>query len=478
MTTDLLVTRSPDTRALEPGTAQRARSRPGWAEIGLAALGFAVLCLVVATKAPKILEPDDDAYLASIVALSQGHLLLTTAQYHALSRQLGFGGHSIVQWVQLKNGDWISQKNPGYPFAAVAFDLLGILRLTPLFYGALACVGLFVGGRRWLGRYGGAFAVLLYCTSGAAITFAWRATMPTFTDASLIATGAGLLLWAMLASDASRSLRTLSGLGAFIALEAATFIRYTDFLELVVAATAVVVLARPARLAWQSLAWWFSSVALFVVGILVFDAAVYGSPLATGYTTGQITFSLSALGPNLEHMPIRLLESMPMVVPALVAIAWIGGRLAARHPAAAVGGARRTDAAVMAVLGLGWLTIWGLYLAYTWTVNQFSVDPVHVVRFYLPALGLIALLGAWTVVHIPRGAALASMAVVLGLGIVSFSSMAADAAPGGPGGGPGGSPGGATGLHAGRGAGHLPEGPQREGTRPAGPPGDSRAPGA
>jgi hypothetical protein len=53
---------------------------------------------------------------------------------------------------------------------------------------------LYAGGRRWLGRFGGAAAPGLCCSSGAAILFAWRGYMPTFTEASLIAAGTGTLL--------------------------------------------------------------------------------------------------------------------------------------------------------------------------------------------------------------------------------------------------------------------------------------------
>ena len=115
------------------------------------------------------MEPDDYAYRASIVALTDGHrLTLSTAQVTAPAAQLnlvaGPGGAvsaspgplgSIEQWVQLPDGRWISEKDPGYPFLAAPFQLLGIIRLAPLFYGALACLGLFFGARRWLGRYGG-----------------------------------------------------------------------------------------------------------------------------------------------------------------------------------------------------------------------------------------------------------------------------------------------------------------------------------
>ena len=119
------------------------------------------------------------------------------------------------QWVEVADGQYISEKNPGYPFLAAPFQALGIIRLAPLFFGALACLGLFLGARRWLGRFGGLAAVGLYCSSGAAIAFAWRDYMPTFTEASLIAAGSGILLWAVLATEATPRRRTWAGLAGF-----------------------------------------------------------------------------------------------------------------------------------------------------------------------------------------------------------------------------------------------------------------------
>jgi hypothetical protein len=145
----------------------------GWRRVeALLALGaFAALCVLALSFATDFLEPDDYAYQASILAITQGHFLtLSTAQYHALAPQVGVaspaGAHTkaggpgngpvgIPQWTQLIDGRWISQKGPGYPFLAAPFQALGIIRLAPLFYGALACLGLFFGARRWLGRFGG-----------------------------------------------------------------------------------------------------------------------------------------------------------------------------------------------------------------------------------------------------------------------------------------------------------------------------------
>ena len=81
----------------------------------------------------------------------------------------------------------------------------------------------------------------------------------------------------------------------------------------------------------------------------------------------------------------------------------------------------------MALAGC-WLAIWGLYLAYTWTTDPTSVT-VQVVRFYVPALGAMSLLGAWLITRIPAPAwrtgllTTVSIAVLFGLGIWSFHAM-------------------------------------------------------
>src|SRR6266516_3152484 len=291
-------------RAGRGGPGARRGIRMVWVEAALAAAAFAVLCTVVLSFAPQLgVEPDDGAYRASIVAMTEGDFLtLSSAQVNALAGRLGDGMGVPNQWVELVGGRYISEKDPGYPFLAAPFQALGVIRWAPLFYGALACLGLFIGARRWLGRFGGLTAVGLYCSSGAALAFAWRDYMPTFTDASLIAAGSGALLWAVLATEASSRRRTWAGLAGFVAIEIATFVRYTNIVILGCAVVAVVVALRlrAARLPLRTLCWWLASVAVFGAGVAIFDDLVYGSPLTTGYQPGEVTFGLGAIGPNLR----------------------------------------------------------------------------------------------------------------------------------------------------------------------------------
>jgi hypothetical protein len=386
------------------------------------------MCAVALSFAPRLIEPDDYAYRASVFAITQGHLLtLSGAQFQALAAQLtrsdGGTGPGIAQWVQLPGGRWISEKDPGFPFLAAPFQLAGLIRLAPMFYGALGCLGLFCGARRWLGRCGGAVAVCLFCSSGAALLFAWRDYMPTFTEASLIAAGTGALLWAVLAVEATGRRRTWAGLLAFTALAAAVLVRYTDVVVLGCAVVAVLVTwrLRSAKLPGVTVAWWLGSVAVAGAGVIAFDTAVYGGPFSSGYRPGEITFSLRAVLPNLQYMPAHLIVAMPMLVLGLAAVAWIFRR---RVRPDRTGGARR-DFAVALALAVSWFSVWALYAAYTWTANPHA-STLQVVRFYVPAAGAISLLGAWLVMNLPRRTPVAAatvIAVLFGLGAWSFNGM-------------------------------------------------------
>src|SRR5579875_3793950 len=225
----------------ESSRANRAGIHHGWWEAALAFVAFAVMCVAVLSVAAQPAEPDDGAYRASIVAITEGHLLsLSRSEAEALAAKLGDNPAAPPnQWVQLADGRFISEKDPGYPFLAAPFQAVGLIRWAPLCFGALACLGLFLGARRWLGRFGGFGAVGLYCSSGAALAFAWRDYMPTFTDASLVAAGSGILLWAMLAGDAGPRRRNWIGLSGFVALQLATFVRYTNVVILGCAVIAV-----------------------------------------------------------------------------------------------------------------------------------------------------------------------------------------------------------------------------------------------
>jgi hypothetical protein len=411
-----------------PDRAVQSAARGGrllFVEVVLAAVAFATLCIVVLSVAPRQdVEPDDVAYQASIVAMTEGHFLtLSSAQATAVARQVGDRSGVPTQWVELSSGRYISEKDPGYPFLAAPFQALGVIRWAPLFYGALACIGLFIGARRWVGRFGGLAAVGLYCSSGAALLFAWRDYMPTFTDASLIAAGTGALMWALLATEASSRRRTWAGLAGFAALEIATFVRYTDVVVPGCAVVTVIVAwwLGTVKLPLRTLGWWLASVAVFAAGVAIFDDLVYGGVLTTGYQPGEVRFGPGAIVPNLRAMPAHLIQAMPMFMLALAALAWITARrLVLREANSQTGAAVRRDLGVGIAVAASWFAVW---------TDDPSMDTLQVVRFYVPAVGAMSLLGAWLATRIRGRAWLAGattaaiVAATLSLGAWSFHAI-------------------------------------------------------
>jgi hypothetical protein len=112
-----------------------------------------------------------------------------------------------------------------------------------------------------------------------------------------------------------------------------------------------------------------------------------------------------------------------------IALGWIVMRaLVLRGADGELGAVARRDLGVAAAVAASWLAAWGLYLAYTWTTDPTSVS-VQVVRFYVPALGAIALLGAWLITRIPGHqwrtdlSVAMCVAAIFGLGVWSFHAM-------------------------------------------------------
>ena len=105
---------------------------------------------------------------------------------------------------------------------------------------------------------------------------------------------------------------------------------------------------------------------------------------------------------NLRSMPTHLMQAMPALVLGLAALAgivllWLHARRAGGERA----GRARRDLAVGLALAAAWAAIWCLYATYAWTTPP-GLSTLQSTRFYVPALGPSALLGAWLLVRLPR----------------------------------------------------------------------------
>ncbi|NMM24127.1 MAG: hypothetical protein HHJ11_11620 [Phycicoccus sp.] len=91
MIEQLRATSDDGSTAIDP-TVVDPRRRFGGGEALVALVAFVALCVAVLTRATQLLEPDDYAYRASIIALTRGHLSLTNTEYQALYKELSSGG--------------------------------------------------------------------------------------------------------------------------------------------------------------------------------------------------------------------------------------------------------------------------------------------------------------------------------------------------------------------------------------------------
>ena len=254
--------------------------------------------------------------------------------------------------------------------------------------------------------------------------------MPTFTDASLVAAGTGALLWAILAAEARPRRRTWAGLAGFAAIEIADLRplhqhrgprlrgRHRD--RDLVAASRDIAAPHAGLVAGVG--------RRLRAALAIFDDLVYGGPLTTGYRLVR--------SPSASARSERICAPCPHIscrqCPCWCWAYWRwrgssdGGRCCAGGSQAAA--MARRDVWVGLAVGASWVAIWGLYSAYTWTTDPTNLT-VQVVRFYLPALGAISLLGAWLVTRTPgrtwlRGlTSTAVIATLFGLGVWAFHAM-------------------------------------------------------
>lgn len=392
------------------------RARPYLPRV-MAGLAYLVLVVLALAHPYTPRQPDPFAYRASIAALRDGHLTLTRAEYEALDLRLAQradgGGVGIAQWRRTPTGEYASEKNAGYPFLVVPFDLLGATRLAPLLLGALGCLGLWLGARRWLGEWAGAYAVVLVCAQGAVLIMAYEAFMPSFTGAALVAGGLGLVLWALLAEDATARRRNVTGALGFASLGVAVAVRWTDLVVLVSVAVAVFVMRRPRRLPMRMLLGWWLGAAVPIALVVAYDLVVWHRPFSTGYRAQDVSFSLGAIGPNLARLPRGWLAGIPVCVVALAGVV----RAAYRPRPGRRGDPAAEHRWVVAVLVASAAAVFALYLAYDWTTG-FGPGTHYVVltRFELPATGALALLGAYACARLPRLLVVAGLALMFAFG--------------------------------------------------------------
>jgi hypothetical protein len=404
----------------------------------LATLGaWVTFCVALLFKAPVLFEADDYAYRASIVALRNGLITLTPSQYAALNSALkGNGAFGIYQWTHLSNGNWISEKNPGFAFLAEPFYFFGNLRVAPAFYALLAVTGLYLGARRWIGPWAGFVASVCFLFTGASLAYGYRVTMPTFTEACLVAAALGLVVWSINNDFSERGKGLASSLG-FVLLGAAVFSRYTNAVIYLSVLAFLIIWRKQFKFRLTAIVSWLIISAMFVTLILVFDKHFYGGWFKTGYAGQSFSTSLGNFPKNISQISGLLVEVMPVLIVAVLGAV----KVLRTGKGLGIGGPTldRIDRKIGLLLIFVVVTSWGLYFGYDRTAfNLSSGAALHVVRFYTPVLGALALLATWQLMKFRWRIRTVVLTLLVLCAFWSFSNLTKQTppAPGQPGGAP------------------------------------------
>lgn len=375
----------------------RARVSPATAAAGLA---LATTLLSVAASSWTASGPDSYAYVSQAAMWRDGrtseHLALAAgAPWPAAAATFAPFGYRVSR----DGASLVPVTAAGLPLTMAALQTVAghcaAFLVTPIAGGALVFLT-FAIGRRVASPGAGLTAAWLVATSPALLFM----LMWPMSDVPAAAwTGATILLLL------SRS--AIAAFGAGLAVSAAVLTR--GALAPVAAVAVVWLIAVAARTRSQDRPW--LRVVLFGLGLVPgaivtawLNSQWYGSALASGYgTTGEL-FSANRIGTNLANYLRSLVETSPIALAGIAALAWPGRRL---WPSPLAPWPALLLTAVAAA-------VCGPYLIYH------SYEPWWYLRFLLPAWPAL-FIGAAVVCALVRsrgrGAAAVVTAVVLAAGV-------------------------------------------------------------
>jgi hypothetical protein len=233
---------------------------------------------------PAYTEVDPDGYLVMAKRIAHG-------QSPALADD-PFVYNTHV-WVENAPGSVVPKFAPGYSVVLAFFYRLfgdeGMFYVSPVM-GALALLGAFALFRLWLQPVAQVCALATLALNGAVLFYSGY-VLPHATELCVVTWGmAGLWSWL-------REPRPVTGTAAGLLLGFACAIRHTDALLVVPVAWALFAARGGApgdgirRWApWMALA---AAYAVFPLGMLGYNAAVFGHPLVTGYALSDEQFPLA-----------------------------------------------------------------------------------------------------------------------------------------------------------------------------------------
>ena len=455
--------------------------------VAVGLIAAVALCFIVPAH---MLEPDDWAYYYAIHNFAEGKLVINTALHTSQVSQAQAQGGQLIQYVNIDTNKWALEKAPGYVVYEIPFELLGIPRWGNALLALGVVITTFLLLRCLRDEKAACIGSLLMLLTPVSLVMLNRSYMDSFAAGAFLVMGGALYIyWVLERGNSRRRVSATLLFLAFLCISWSVVTRYTNVTVAVLFAIHFACLEIRGLIKRTKTDLKFEipavilGIGLPLAFLLLYDKAVFGSPLNYGYryTQGDITFAFqhlwavnqagqsvfwNTIKANLQVSPRNLLLGFPLLIlaiPGFVIALWAAFRRN-KDGWSNLSPNLRWD--IMLLL-LGWFAgVFLLYLTYEWTATtQIGSSFIVFARFYLPGLFPLVVISALLLAKIPAKLALAitAIAVIAGSGIYLQSLHTELGSPGG--GRPDGLPNGANGPPSGNRPTGLPPGLQAP-TRP------------
>ena len=406
----------------------------------ITALGVVVAFFLTLIIPLHMRENADWSFYSATQNFSQGRFTVDGITVGLQDNEAYKYGGQINQYVLVGDNRWALTEAPGYIFYLLPFYYMHATELGNFVLAAGMAAVTYLLLKRLKDEKTACLGSLLLLFTPVALAMMQREYIDSFGAAAFLSMGGGLYIYYCLRSQeltprASGVLLFLAGLALgwsvaanyYNALVVLVFILHFSFML-----GRSWMAGQRRKVAWSPL-WIGLGLALPLAGLLVYQAAVFGSPWRFGFQYAQlpVSFSLHFLRSNIKYVTVALLTGFPLLLPGVAAlfaalfqkVRWLMAR-------------RKTETSAdfwpemrwdILLLMAAWIAaVYGLYLNYEWTADTQVIAMPFIVmaRYYLPAALPLTVMAVLWLERVPRKLSLALTVLTLAWGVVFFAQSA------------------------------------------------------
>jgi hypothetical protein len=402
----------------------------------ITALGVILAFSITLIIPQHMRENSDWSFQYAVQNFSQGRFTVDGITIGHQADEANQYGGLLSQYVLLGDDRWALTEAPGYIFYLLPFYYIHATEIGNLVLAAGMTAVAYLLLRRLRDEKTACLGSLLLLFTPVALAMMQRAYSDSFGASAFLAMGGGLYLYYCLrrrelTAILAGILLFLSGLSLGWSLAA----NYNNSLPVVIFTLHFIFTFFRSRLPGQGrepilpAVLMVVGIAIPLAGLLVYQNAVFGSPLKTGlqYVQLPVGFALQCVWLNFKFVTVALLVGFPLLLPAMATLfsafySKIRACASRRSTVPFIDILPEVSLDVLLLFG-GWIaSVYGLYFAYEWTANTqvVSMPFVMMAKFYLPAAFPLTVLATLLLKRLPQKLVFSLIALSFVWGILFF----------------------------------------------------------